>query len=37
MAKISAGGDREAARWRRDSVSVDGAPYEMVLTENGRA
>lgn len=31
MAKISARGDREAARWRRAS---DGA--ELVLTQRGR-
>ena len=31
MAKISAGGDRETHRWRRES---DGA--ELLLTERGR-
>jgi hypothetical protein len=36
MAKISAGGDREVARWRRGPASADGAPYELVLTGRGR-
>lgn len=37
MAKISANGDTEAARWRRKPQgSSPAAPYEMVLTAKGR-
>jgi hypothetical protein len=36
MAKISAYGDTELARWRRGRESAPGAPYEMVLTNGGR-
>lgn len=36
MAKISANGDREAARWRRGRQPRPEAPYQMVLTAKGR-
>lgn len=36
MAKISARGDTEQARWRADRESAKGAPFEMVLTAQGR-
>lgn len=36
MAKISAYGDAEMARWRRNRESADEAPFEMVLTHGGR-
>ena len=36
MAKISAYGDAEHARWRRGVDSSREAPYEMLLTHGGR-
>jgi len=36
MAKISARGDTEQARWRANRESAKGAPYEIVLTVQGR-
>lgn len=36
MAKISAKGDREVARWRAGELAERGAPHELVLTERGR-
>ncbi len=36
MAKISAHGDKEAARWRRCRASKAGAPHEMLVTAKGR-
>lgn len=36
MAKISARGDTEQARWRANSDSTAAAPFEMVLTVQGR-
>lgn len=36
MAKISAYGDSEHARWRRTRESTLGTPFEMLLTHGGR-
>lgn len=36
MAKISARGDREVARWRRPITARHGASGVLVLTEQGR-
>ena len=36
MAKITARGDREAARWRAGEFAEPGAPAELLLTARGR-